>query len=186
MQSHAVANDSSAVNTKQEERKEVSKVARKSRKHPAFSRLFPANYQYYKERLDDVTLLERAVPVSFGSDADIAVPVGGKRRGGFLDLDDPEWCREVARQLRGRPGFPDVRIAVCDDETGASEVQWGDPQPGEEADFIEMGRYFGYSEQAIRRFLEMVDLVELGQLCRYCDKTIRQFLNRRDQLSQAA
>src|SRR5258708_5231936 len=69
------------------------------------------NWDYMEQRLEDPKLLERAVPiVSGGIVVDIAVPVGGKRRGGYVVLPSMRACREAYRQLTGKPGFPNLRI----------------------------------------------------------------------------
>jgi Family of unknown function (DUF6302) len=107
------------------------------------------NREYYEERLDDVTLLDGAVTVTVESFADIAVPVGGKRRGGCFDTFSWRQAHDVVRQLVGRPGFPNVRV-VHHPDFQAWVVEWGEPEP--HGDATDVGRHFGYSEAAILEF----------------------------------
>jgi Family of unknown function (DUF6302) len=108
------------------------------------------NFDYMKERLEDPSLLERAVPiVSGGIVMDLAVPVGGKRRGGYVVLPSMRACREAHRQLTGKPGFPNLRINKGTEEC-PHNVAWGGTEP--EGD-LERGRYFGYSERAVLSFV---------------------------------
>jgi hypothetical protein len=75
------------------------------------SRRNAPNWNFFTERLEDVSLLNESVPVVCdGYTVDLAVPIGGKRRGGYVALATLRWCRDAVRQLKGTPGFPDLRI----------------------------------------------------------------------------
>jgi hypothetical protein len=117
------------------------------------------NWHYFKERLEDISLLKRSVPiVCDGQAVDLAVPVGGKRRGGYVALATLRWCREAVRQLKGNPGFPNLRIVDGRPSQCMHNVEWGDQQPQCDTDLrtgddVERGRYFGYSEWAIEKFM---------------------------------
>jgi hypothetical protein len=121
--------------------------------------------RWFKTRLDDPSLLDRAVTV----EGLLAVPVGGKRRGGDLQLADVESCDRAIAELTGREGFPRPRYKYDHepaDESNDDEewhlVCWGDElvtisrhasdAAWTQAD-IAYGRYFGYSEAAIRRYV---------------------------------
>ena len=111
----------------------------------------PPNWNYFQERLEDVSLLDRAVTIECdGTAADLAVPVGGKRRGGWIALKSLRLCRDAIRQLRGREGFPNLRIQ-CTGAVPEYLVWWGDEMPDGVA---ERGRFFGYSEKAIQKYLK--------------------------------
>jgi hypothetical protein len=109
------------------------------------------NWKYLKERLSDISLLKRSVVVCDGED--LAVPVGGNRRGGYVVLDTLRRCRQAVRQLRHSPGFPNLRIVDGRPHQHMHSVEWGDPQPHGD---VHRGRYFGYSEKVIQRFLREV------------------------------
>ncbi len=112
------------------------------------------------ERLEDPSLLDRAVAVG----GNLAVPVGGKRRGGFVCVDGEEEATETIALLSGIPGFPNLRAVLSDDPEVADNVRWGDDEPScpesDEASDLEWacwdmatGRFYGYSEKAISDYL---------------------------------
>ena len=105
------------------------------------------NYRYFMDRLDDPSLLARAVVTE---DNDLAVPVGGKRRGGYCGATIRAVGRSLVRQLRERPDeFPAVRLIYLD---GCGWlVEWG-PELDWRGDDEVAGRYFGYSEAAIEAY----------------------------------
>ena len=109
------------------------------------------NYRFYRDRLDDPGLLDRAV---LTEDCDLAIPVGGTRRGGYIQTGSKAEGARLVRQLTGRPDeFPDARLFRGDGwlvEWGP-ELDWrGDDEHPE--DYAAAGRYFGYSEAAITAF----------------------------------
>jgi Family of unknown function (DUF6302) len=107
------------------------------------------------ERLEDPSLLDRAVAVG----GDLAVPVGAKRRGGFICVDGEAAANEAIALISGVPGFPNLRAVLSDDPEVADNVRWGDegptcPESDEASDFewacwdMAIGRFYGYSEKA--------------------------------------
>jgi hypothetical protein len=110
------------------------------------------NYRFYLDRLDDPGLLDRAV---ITEDGDLAVPVGGKRLGGYVAADTRAAGRRLIRQLATRPDeFPDLRL-VCYYpwvvEWGP-ELDWRGDDDGHPEDYAAAGRYFGYSEAAVAAY----------------------------------
>lgn len=109
------------------------------------------NYRFYRDRLDDPGLLDRAIVTENG---DLAVPVGGKRLGGYVVTDTRAAARCLIRQMAARPGeFPGIRLYGGYDwliEWGP-ELDWrgNDEHP---EDYVAAGRYFGYSEAAVAAF----------------------------------
>lgn len=111
------------------------------------------NYRFYLERLEDLSLLDRAIVTE---DNDLAVPVGGKRRGGYVSTETGAAARRLVRQLGARPDeFPGVRLWPGGYgwviEWGP-EVDWRGDDAGHPEDYVAAGRLFGYSEAAIAAY----------------------------------
>ena len=103
------------------------------------------NYRFYRDRLDDPGLLDRAIVTE---DGDLAVPVGGKRLGGYVVADTRAAARRLIRQMAARPGeFPGIRLYGGYDWL----IEWG-PELDWRGDDEVAGRYFGYSEAAIAAY----------------------------------
>ncbi|MFF8882136.1 DUF6302 family protein [Streptomyces flaveolus] len=110
---------------------------------------------WYSERLADLSLLDAAVVAVVDRVGYLAVPVGGsggQRRGGFLAVDDRLTARCLRYALLGRPGFPAVRVQWSSDHSVCHNVAWGEAPPDTDDDQVR-GRFYGYSEQAIDRFV---------------------------------
>jgi hypothetical protein len=113
----------------------------------------------YAELLEDTWLLELAVAVG----GDLAVPTGGRRRGGFVCVDGEEGAAAAIAVLSGHPGFSNLRKVLSDDPEVADNVRWGDdelPVPSLHASEVEWARFdmatghlYGYTEKAIHEFL---------------------------------
>jgi len=105
------------------------------------------NYRFYMDRLDDPGLLNRAV---ITEDGDLAVPVGGKRRGGYVGALSRAAGARLVRQLAARPDeFPAARYYF---HHGAGWlVEWG-PELDWRSDDAAAGRHFGYSEAAVAAY----------------------------------
>jgi hypothetical protein len=120
------------------------------------------NIDQLRECLEDPGLLALAVPIPLSFDLDdLAVPVGGKRRGGELCVPDADVGRAVMTRLSTLPGFPNLRfVPGPEGEDSLGIVRWGEPEPayprgwlwrGKLARYdVESGRYYGYSERTIR------------------------------------
>jgi hypothetical protein len=69
------------------------------------------NVDQFRECLEDLGLLALAVPIPLSFDLDdLAVHVGGKRRGGELCVPDAEVGFAVIARLSTLPRFPDRRF----------------------------------------------------------------------------
>lgn len=100
---------------------------------------------YYRERLANLELLDRA-EIVFGQ---VAVPVGGTRRGGWINCNTRKLAKSAVAQLQGRAGFENLRILKND----GWMIWWGDEFTDSLwEDDIEAGRFFGYKESVLRRF----------------------------------
>lgn len=102
---------------------------------------------YYRTRLDDPSLLDRAILVQ----CSFAVPCGGKRRSGSVTIG-MEHAAALLDQMLDRPQeFPSPRV-----ETGATQfvavVEWGQEVPPAATE-QERGRMYGYSEAAVNAYL---------------------------------
>jgi len=124
-----------------------------------------SDYPYFAERLEDHSLLEKALAIHYGNLFFLAVPVGGRRRGGWVPTPDRACARRVVAFLSDKGGFPNPRVKF---EPGyAPKVQWGDRkprQPGKLTEYavvcwqIKLGKYYGYSDKAILDFILCVNL----------------------------
>lgn len=111
------------------------------------------SYRFYRDRLDDPSLLDRAIVTE---DGDLAVPVGSKRRGGYVSMEARAAARRLVRQMAARPDeFPDVRIWPGGFgwviEWGP-DLDWRGDDAGHPEDYVTAGRLFGYSEAAIAAY----------------------------------
>ncbi|WP_439082032.1 DUF6302 family protein [Streptomyces sp. WL006] len=70
----------------------------------------PREVGYYRRRLHDPALLERALGVEMLGHVVLAVPVGGRRQGGYISVSEIVTGEAVRNLLAGREGFPDVRM----------------------------------------------------------------------------
>lgn len=110
------------------------------------------SYRFYRDRLDDPGLLDRALVTE---DGDLAVPAGGKRLGGYVQTDTRAAAVRLVRQMAARPDeFPAARFFRGDGwivEWGP-ELDWRGDDAGHPEDWAAAGRYFGYSEAAVAAY----------------------------------
>jgi hypothetical protein len=112
------------------------------------------NYRFFMDRLEDPGLLDRAIVTE---DGDLAVPVGGKRLGGYVVTYTRAAARRLIRQMAARPAeFPGIRLYGGGDwliEWGP-ELDWRENDEHPE-DYVAAGRYFGFSEAAVAAYGRM-------------------------------
>jgi hypothetical protein len=110
------------------------------------------HYQWFHERLDDPSLLDRAVLVQVGVlTEDLAVPVGGRRRMGELMFDTVEYAAAARDVLAAQPDlFPDLRLIEVVDRDNV-ELRWGIDVPYN--DPRAAGLAFGYSDAAVSEYM---------------------------------
>jgi len=125
---------------------------------------------YYKILIADDNLIKKAIGFYLDGTRcydlnradDLAIPVGGRRRSGMLEVSgDMQFpvasAKKIVKMLQRWPDlFPDVRLDRFD-----CYVEWGNPIPGliqddDEDLVITRGRQFGYTEDSITDFIEMV------------------------------
>ncbi|MFJ2439797.1 DUF6302 family protein [Streptomyces sp. NPDC087658] len=105
------------------------------------------DYEYLGAGLADRRLLDDSVAIQVFRAPLLAVPVGGRRRGGYFIVSGLSNARAVCDVLRGRPGFllPRQRWAPAPDSYYV--VEWGERGPRGDADT--RARFYGYAEEAI-------------------------------------
>ncbi|MGD1220559.1 DUF6302 family protein [Streptomyces krungchingensis] len=113
------------------------------------------DYAWFRERLPDPGLLDCAVGVKVDGAVLLAVPAGGSRSGGYLSVGTVADAVRVWAALRGRPGFPRVRIGLSVHRGTCHTVDWGPHQPWDDA---ERGRYFGYAPSVIDTFVRRISM----------------------------
>ncbi|MGW7004170.1 DUF6302 family protein [Streptomyces sp. NPDC054933] len=122
---------------------------------PLTVRLLPpaeaCDYEYFRDRLADPSVLENSVAVCLNRAPLLAVAVGGPRRGGYLSVDLLLQALAIRRLLMGRPGYHDVRVRWSPYRDTCHVVEWGDTPP---RDDVSLGRFYGYSDTAITAFLQ--------------------------------
>ncbi|MEU0857525.1 DUF6302 family protein [Streptomyces griseofuscus] len=110
------------------------------------------DYEYFAERLADPSLLESALAVCVHRAPLLAVPVGGKRLGGYMSLDLLILAEKTRSLLAGRDGFPNVRVRPSPYRDTCHVVEWGGQPPVCDYADAARGQFYGYSEAAILRF----------------------------------
>jgi hypothetical protein len=115
------------------------------------------DYSWFRERLADPGLLHCAVGVKVDGVMLLAVPAGGSRSGGYVSVGTMADAVRIWAALRGRPGFPRVRIGLSVHRDTCHTVNWGAPQPRGDA---ERGRHFGYTPPAIDAFLRHISVLD--------------------------
>ena len=108
------------------------------------------DYAWFRARLADPNLLDGAVSVKVNGVVLLAVPASGSRRGGYLSVGTVADAVRVWAALRGRSGFPRVRLSLSAHRGTCHTVNWGPRQPVDDA---ERGRHFGYAPSAIDTFV---------------------------------
>lgn len=118
---------------------------------------------WYAARLDDAWLLDFSIPIRRGDGQFLlAVPTAGMRRGGEVSFASLKSAEEAAERLNGGAGFANVRIERSRTRGLFHVVRWGDDSPiaecsnqsnGNIAEHKAAGKFFGYSDSAIRIFL---------------------------------
>jgi len=116
--------------------------------------------RWYLDRLSDHSLIDDAVAVKTWEDEwDLCIPVGGSRVTGSQNFGSPVLAAKAMETLWGYEGFPDLVLNA--DSDGCCELSWGVPLPEHfEVNYTTylmrlavFGGMFGYSEEAITKFL---------------------------------
>ncbi|MFI0721908.1 DUF6302 family protein [Streptomyces sp. NPDC021224] len=102
------------------------------------------DFEFAAARLHDRAVLRGAVAVQIFRVPLLAVPVGGCRRSGRLSAGPVTIALAVHSVLRGRDGFPHLRI-VEDARGGDWCVEWGEQAPPGALRSAESRCFFGYA-----------------------------------------
>ncbi|WP_432104078.1 DUF6302 family protein [Streptomyces sp. bgisy091] len=113
------------------------------------------DFAYYEQRVADAWLLDRSVAVQTLRMPFLAVPAGGSRRGGYYPMTCLCFALAVRDVLLDRPGFPNPRVRPSPYPDSCSVVEWGERPPTlwGPCDDLTLGRFYGYSEDAIARYM---------------------------------
>ncbi|MFC4035787.1 DUF6302 family protein [Streptomyces polygonati] len=87
------------------------------------------DYEHMANSLLDPELLAGAIAIRVFRAPLLAIPVGGRRRGGTLSVNSVPVGEAIAAVLSGLHGFPDVRLTVATEPVGGYAVEWGEPLP---------------------------------------------------------
>lgn len=104
------------------------------------------NYPYYKARLENPELLDKAVPLPGG---DLAVPVGGKRRSGDVMVPNGKLDEALSRLRQMPDRFPNAAVNWRQEK--ASQITFGEPVRWEEEnpdDWRRIGQALGYTKES--------------------------------------
>ena len=111
---------------------------------------------FYADRLINQELLSSGIEVTGTSPSgiynDLAIPIGGSRKVGFLcDVSDRDLAEQLLIQIKGKPGFPNARIII--NKYGYTNfksymVAWGEPM-NEAWTSRELGINLGYREEIL-------------------------------------
>ncbi|MFJ6573700.1 DUF6302 family protein [Streptomyces sp. NPDC091292] len=108
------------------------------------------DYEFVASRLHDLDLLRESIAVRIYRVPLLAVPVGGRRRGGRMDVGRSVTLALAIRTvLLGHPGFPVPRIRLTRPaNVDTWLVEWGAHAPDLPSGHPERNRFFGYAEAA--------------------------------------
>ncbi|GGV63268.1 hypothetical protein GCM10010277_69280 [Streptomyces longisporoflavus] len=113
------------------------------------------DYELFEQRLANPWLLKKSIAVRALRMPFLLVPVGGSRQGGYFSVPYLHLGLLVRDLVLAQPGFPDPRLRWSPYPDTCHIVEWGARPPAYRGpvDDITLGRFYGYSEQAIARFV---------------------------------
>lgn len=108
------------------------------------------DYEFVAPRLHDRHLLDSSVAVRVFRAPLLAVPVGGRRRGGCMDAGPVEVALAIRHALSEIPGFPNVRIRLVSPPGEANNwvVEWGERLPFRITE-SDRARFYGGADHCI-------------------------------------
>ncbi|MER5968519.1 DUF6302 family protein [Streptomyces sp. NPDC002055] len=108
------------------------------------------NFEFAAARLHDRHLLDSSVAVRVFRAPLLAVPVGGRRRGGSMDAGPVDVALAIRHALSEIPGFPNVRIRLVSPPGKPNHwiVEWGERLPFRITD-SDRDRFYGATDHCI-------------------------------------
>lgn len=96
----------------------------------------------WRKLLAEPHLVDQSIAIETSVGIFLAVPVGGVRRSGCFDFGckDPQAVIDI---LKGKPGFPNLRI-------NAPFAEWGEDPP--DTNWEDNGKWYGYCSEEIVKF----------------------------------
>jgi uncharacterized protein DUF6302 len=110
------------------------------------------DYDYFRVRLADASVLEQGVAIRIFRMPLLAVPVGGPRQGGYFSTSSLSVGLAVRSLLQDRPGFTSPRLRWSPHRDACHIVEWGEPPP-RCWDDVALGRFYGYNDTAIAAYV---------------------------------
>ncbi|MET8538305.1 DUF6302 family protein [Streptomyces sp. NPDC005065] len=109
------------------------------------------DYEYYADRLADSELLKNSLALRTLRIPLLAVPVGGSRQGGTYEVTCLCFGLKVSDFLRGKRGYPDIRLRWAPSPHDCYVVEWGERSPTlrGRTDTAKLGKFYGYTDLAI-------------------------------------
>lgn len=129
----------------------TARVTHRSRRElpPLSIAVLPADeaydFEFVASRLHDRHLLQGSVAVRVFRTPLLAVPVGGRRRGGYVGAGPVSVALAIRDALRDLPGFPDLRVRLAPSPT-YWVVEWGDRASDWPLGSAERIRFYGYCD----------------------------------------
>ncbi|TQK42312.1 hypothetical protein FBY35_3691 [Streptomyces sp. SLBN-118] len=109
------------------------------------------DYETFRHRLADVSVLDQSVAIRVFRIPLLAVPAGGRRRGGYFSTASLSVGLAVRGLLQGRPGFTSPRLRWSPYRDACHIVEWGETPPSCWDD-VARGRFYGDSDIAFADF----------------------------------
>lgn len=114
------------------------------------------DFEHFRDQLADPSVLDYSVAIRVCRAPLLAVAVGGPRRGGCFPASDMTVALAVRALLEGRHGYPDLRLVRPPSPDTCFCIEWGEIPPDWRDDVVR-GRFYGYSEAAIAKYLRPIE-----------------------------
>lgn len=103
--------------------------------------------ELYRGRLNEPELVDKAIVFP---DGQLAVPLGGTRKSGFVFFRDTKQYQVALRLIENKLGFERARIEPY---MGGQIVAWGESPKSSKLGHFELGRQLGFTEESIMEFI---------------------------------
>lgn len=110
------------------------------------------DYDHSRSALADRENLRRSIALRIHDTTFLAVPLGGRRRGGYLFVCCTTAGLLVRDVLKGPDGFPNRRLSWSPYTDTCHVVRWSEPEASEWCDDTVCGCFYGYRAVPIFAF----------------------------------